>query len=48
MLTWLTLKALKDDVENAIGVEVEVANEGLDDFNDVTWCDTMYPLSFQL
>ena len=40
VLSWLTFKALKDDVENAIGVKVEVANEGLDDFNDVSWCDS--------
>ena len=40
MLSWLTFKALKDDVENAVGVKVEVANERLDDFNDVSWCDS--------
>ena len=40
VLTWLTFKALQYDVKNTIGVEVEVANEGLDDFNDVTWCDS--------
>ena len=40
MLVRLTLKTLEDNIKDTVGVEVEVANERLDDFNDVSWCDS--------
>ena len=37
MMLRLTLKALQDDIENTVGIKVEISNDGLDHFDDVAW-----------
>ena len=36
-MAWLALEALEDDVQDAVRVEIEVADDGLNDLYDVRW-----------
>ena len=37
MMLRLALEALEDDVENPVGIKIEISDDGLDHFDDVAW-----------
>ena len=37
MMLRLALETLQDDIENTVGIKIEISNDRLDHFDDVGW-----------